>query len=260
MKYLFQLLFLLAPVCATAQLARVQILKRKNPITKEIYVFPKIVIANSPAVAQKINRQLTEVVLLTTNPNDYSIFDGVWRTKDQSPTLHDLSFEVSEITQSIISLSISAEGCGAYCEHFTNYFTFNAKTGNQLTIDSFMNRQSLRIIDDSLNNYRNKQIDSLLKIISDSLNNSGIKLDSAENERFSEMQLLYKECIERKIDVSKISAIQFLTSSGVLKIFTDRCSAHYNMTLDELWTFEHNFVLKNSPDLLTPFGLKIIEK
>ena len=260
MKYLFQLLLLLVSICASAQLARVQILKQKNPITKEIYKFPKIIMANSPAVAQKINRQLREAVLFTTNINDNSIFDSVWRTKDQSPTLHDLSFAVSEITQSIISLSISAEGCGAYCEHFTNYFTFNANTGNRLSLDSFVNRQSLRIIVDSLNNYRSKRIDSLLKTISGSLTKSAIELDSAEKERFSEMQLLYKDCLERKIDVSEISDIGLLTNSGVLKIFTDRCSAHFNMALDELWTFQHNFVLKSCQNLLTPFALKIIEK
>ena len=49
-----------------------------------------------------------------------------------------LDFKVTYIKNDLISLNISAEGCGAYCSFFTNYFTYNYKTGAFLTIDQIV--------------------------------------------------------------------------------------------------------------------------
>ena len=81
--------------------------------------------------------------------------------------------------------------------------------------------------------------------------------DSVEQERFVEMQELYTDCLEKKVNILYASDIQFLFKSGIISIFTDRCSAHYNMTLDELWTFRYNYDTRSAKDYLTPLGLKL---
>lgn len=45
-----------------------------------------------------------------------------------------LNFEVTYIKNGLISLNISAEGCGAYCTGWTDYFTYNYSTGKYVTI------------------------------------------------------------------------------------------------------------------------------
>ena len=49
-----------------------------------------------------------------------------------------LDFEVTYIKNGVISLNISAEGCGAYCTSWTDYFTYNYLTGQFLTIDQII--------------------------------------------------------------------------------------------------------------------------
>lgn len=44
-----------------------------------------------------------------------------------------LDFEVTYIKNGLISLNISAEGCGAYCTGWTDYFTYNYLTGQYVT-------------------------------------------------------------------------------------------------------------------------------
>lgn len=62
-----------------------------------------------------------------------------------------LDFEVTYIKNGLISLKISAEGCGAYCTAWTDYFTYNYITGPFLSIDQIIdtagNFKSLVIAD-----------------------------------------------------------------------------------------------------------------
>ena len=50
-----------------------------------------------------------------------------------------LDFEVTYIKNGLISLNISAEGCGAYCTAWTDHFTYNYMTGQYVTIDQIVN-------------------------------------------------------------------------------------------------------------------------
>ena len=60
-----------------------------------------------------------------------------------------LDFEVTYIKNGLISLNISAEGCGAYCTAWTDYFTYNYITGQYLTIDQII---------DTTGNFKNRVI------------------------------------------------------------------------------------------------------
>ena len=46
-----------------------------------------------------------------------------------------LEFQVTYLKNGLISLNISAEGCGAYCTSWTDYFTYNYSTGEYITIE-----------------------------------------------------------------------------------------------------------------------------
>lgn len=46
-----------------------------------------------------------------------------------------LNFDVTYIKNGLISLNITAEGCGAYCTVWTDYYTYNYRTGQFLTLD-----------------------------------------------------------------------------------------------------------------------------
>jgi hypothetical protein len=47
-----------------------------------------------------------------------------------------LDFQVTYLKTGLISLNISAEGCGAYCSNWTEYFNYSTVTGKPLSINS----------------------------------------------------------------------------------------------------------------------------
>lgn len=49
-----------------------------------------------------------------------------------------LDFQVTYIKNGLISLNVNAEGCGAYCTGWTDYFTYNYITGKYVTIDQII--------------------------------------------------------------------------------------------------------------------------
>jgi len=49
-----------------------------------------------------------------------------------------LDFEITYNINSILSLSISAEGCGAYCTFWINYYNYSAKTGLPLELSDIL--------------------------------------------------------------------------------------------------------------------------
>ena len=53
------------------------------------------------------------------------------------------------------------------------------------------------------------------------------------------MLKMYQECLEKKYDKDALLYEDIVLQKNKFKIYTGRCSAHYNMNLDELWTFEY---------------------
>jgi hypothetical protein len=261
MKPSLLFIYLFTTLASYGQPVKIETIKQVNPITKEIYVFPKIIISKSLMATQKVNGKLRETVLgILEQTSDANIFDSVWRTSGRQENISNLSFKVKELSSSILSLSISGEGCGAYCEAFDYYFTFNTKTGNQLTLDSLFTNKGLIAILKTLNDNKQTKLNTELKQIKHSLSLASVKKDAAEKERFSEMLSMYTECLTKKIEVQYTTYIQFLIENGTLIIYTDRRSAHYNRAYDELWTFVNRIVLKNSKKLLTQYGVSLVSK
>lgn len=254
MKTLLQPVFVFFAFVSFGQQARIQTLKRRNPITKEIYVFPKVVTASFEST-KKMNNAMRETVLsIPANVTDTNLFDSVWRTEARPGSVSDLSFHVSEFNSKLISLSISGQGCGAYCEPFTYYFTFNARTGNRLTLDSLFTPAGIEKLIHNLNYNRRKKLGNKLKQLSGSLHRRGVKNNQDEKNRILEQKHLYSECLSKTVDKAYVSEIEFLSKAGAITVYTNRCSAHYNMTLDDLWTFQYHVELKDYAKLLTQFG------
>ncbi|HEX2683843.1 MAG TPA: hypothetical protein VHL77_07915 [Ferruginibacter sp.] len=241
---------------SSGQTVLVKEIKQVNPLTKELYVFPDI-ISPSKTVAQKINDHLRSEILdadPATAPR--KIFDHVWRTKEQSPTVSNITYAIIRNNRSILSLSITAEGCGAYCETGTTYFTFNLHTGNKLTLDSLFTKQGAAVLVDSLNVLRSKKIKAKIRELQNILKT---KKNKTEREQYQEMLKLYRDCLDQKLSDEFFSYLGFAMTEKKIKIYSDRCSAHYNMAIDELWVFEYTIDLKNWRDHLTNLGLELIK-
>ena len=132
----------------------------------ELYIFPDIIVPNSKQISKRINFVLrSDILSVDSSNNGKHIFSQVWLTDSQASTISDISFNIIQNSNNILSLSISAEGCGAYCEEFTRYYSFNLNTGNKLTIDSIFTNNGLSVLSDSINEFRRKKIKNEIRIL-----------------------------------------------------------------------------------------------
>ena len=261
MRYYLLLWFIFPGISVIGQSAVIKKVEQRNPITQELYVFPNIFIKDFSNKARKINNRLrSEILEVDPNTQDSKIFDRVWRTKKQSPTLTELTYEIIRNDQSILSLKISAEGCGAYCESWDRYFTFNLKTGNQLLLDSLINNKGLIKLSADFNFFRQTKINDKIKEIKDTLETNAVQNNKDDLNYYTEMLNLYKDCIESKITLEDLTDIKFSVNSVNLRLYSDRCSAHYNRNLDELWDFEYIIELTDWTENLTKYGRSFIHK
>jgi hypothetical protein len=250
------LFFILISLSLSAQTIKIQTVNQTNPITKEVYSFPKFV-GTPSVVAQKMNNAMRlDLLTETQNVSDADMFKDVWMTKDKAMAqLSDISYEQIALNSTVVCIAISAEGCGAYCEGFTRYFLFNPKTGNQLKLDSIFTKQGLDFVLKTINDYKATTIKDQLKLINDSLKSP----KTNDKERFTDMKNMYTDCLQYKLDREDVSWTQFFVRNGVLTIIMQRCSPHALMALDELWEFKYELNLKEVGKLLSKYGTKLIK-
>jgi len=138
-----------------------------------------------------------------------------------------LDFEVTYLKNGLISLNISSEGCGAYCTAWTDYFTYNYRTGQFITIDQIIdttgNFKTLVVSD------KDKHYEQQKKELKEMLLDKNAKLDedtykwalehyeNCDKEFTLEAFALHSDHLEIIEKCSLPNAIKNLTPTIVLK-------------------------------------------
>lgn len=243
-----------------AQSVVVKKISRINKFTKEKFVFPVIIVPKSLDKTNKINNTLRKEILNTNihTPVD-KIFDKVWQTK-KNDYLGALSidFEILFNKRWLLAIKFDEELCGAYCEGHDSYYNFNLKTGNPITLFSLFNKvgqkKLLQYLDSSkISILKNKllEIQDTLKVITNTNRKDDI-------DYYKEMMELYQVCLENYNAIDDMTYLKFYLAESKITIYSDRCSVHYNRSLDEIYEFEYKIDLKNWLLYLTPFGKTIV--
>ena len=131
----------------------------------------------------------------------------------------------------VLSISFSAEGCGAYCEEFTTHYIYDMRDGHRLRFDSLFTEAGCIAIDDTLRRKWQAAVGDQMQLINESLQTTGL---SNENREWEEDALsMYRECLLERADQKPyVSDIEPLGQE--LRVHIARCSAHFNRNLDEL--------------------------
>ena len=176
MKKTFIILFLM-PVFSYGQ-ALVKEIKASDPIHKTLkYSFPLVVMPQNKKVADRINNHLASDFLdIDRTKIKKSIFENVWATKERSIAIRsDISFKVLRNDKNVLNISIFAQGCGAYCEGFTTYYTYDLKNGARVKLDSLFNKEGKKFLLDSMNKKKKEILQLKLKEITDALKTPGVQ-------------------------------------------------------------------------------------
>lgn len=110
-----------------------------------------------------------------------------------------IDFNVTYSANGILSLNISAEGCGAYCSYWTEYFNYSTITGNPLGISDIIDTTEefkTRIFKDKKIQFEKQKIE-----LKEMLNDSESELDQSTYE----WALEYYENCENSFDLKSFS-------------------------------------------------------
>jgi hypothetical protein len=233
--------------------------KEINKFDKAVYIFPVISIPGNAAAAKKINGALQADLLRREAPAPkHSIFEEVWQTTENSySTLLDIEFEVKVNNKHFLSIAISAEGCGAYCEYFTRYFSFDLRTGNPITVKQLVNAQGQQMIKDSLHIWVILALDTYKDLPPDSVLQQQLKYDPAAKDRLLEMKTLYDNCYWRDATIV-LEDIQFDLTTQAIVFTMGRCSNHANRAIDELDDMLFTFPLKTLRPYFTGYAKELL--
>lgn len=259
MRKMFLFFTLLLPFLVAGQVT-VKEIKETHPVEETgEYIFPFIK-AKSSAVSNLINNILCSDFLDVDRAKiKKSIFENVW-PGEENPVgrLHDISYEVLQNSNRIFSISISAEGCGAYCEGFTRYYNFDLQTGKQFLLEDLLTADGKKLLLESINKQKKETLEHKVRSAKETLRKKGSSLSEEDKEYYKEMIDVYNNCLERTY--SSFEYAQFSLQQKTLVVFTGRCSAHVNQNVDELGDFEFGFSLANWKKHFSPYGLSLLSE
>lgn len=250
---------LLLPVLSYSQVM-VKEIKETHPVRKtEEYIFP-IVKAKNNTVTNRINNTLCSDFLdVDRSKIKKSIFENIWPGGENNyGLLSEISYEVLHNSKRIFSISISAEGCGAYCEPFTRYYNFDLQTGKQFKLEELLTATGKKLLIDAMNKQKKELLQQKISSAKEILRKKGSAVDEEDKAYYEEMIDVYTNCLEGQLYTS-LKYIQFSLQEKTLVVFTERCSAHVNRNVDELGDFEFGFSLANWKKHFSAFGLLLLK-
>lgn len=260
MRKMFSFLILLLPFLATGQVL-VKEIKEMHPVRKsEEYVFPFIKAKNS-SISNRINNTLSSDFLdVDRSKIKKSIFENIWPGGENNfGLLSDISYEVLQNSKHIFSISISAEGCGAYCEPFTRYYNFDLQTGKQFKLEDLFTPAGKMLLLEAMNKQKKELLQQKIRSAKELLHKKGSPVSKDDKEYYEEMIEVYSNCLESQLYHS-LEYIQFSLQQKTLVVFGERCSAHVNQNVDELGDFEYGFSLANWKKHFSTYGRSLLSE
>ncbi len=226
-----------------------------NSIDKEVYVFPKIKYHHQ-AVADSINHFLLFNFLEIENGKfQKSIFENVWLkdTNQVIARISHISYEVLNNSKNLLSIMISAEFCGAYCEGFDMYYNFDLRTGKSITIHQLLSKEGIELFNDNLKHNLYERLDSTLIKVRQEL--SLVNNDEAKEELDDKIEFI-KNCFYRE-NPPTIDHPFYLNKHEIVFILST-CSSHLNRSLDD-GDYIFHYTIADKHNCFTHFALKLIK-
>lgn len=222
--------------------------------------FPHVRHPLTASIADAINDDLFSQVFDAEWSEGMSISDAIPSTNDGGiPPIGDLSYRVVENNERLLSLAISGEGCGAYCEPFTIHLNYDAATGQRIRLTELFTEAGAALLSDSVASWKRKEITDFLKEARQESGSARGDDDEYEYEYVEEMIAMYEGCLSMLDEYEEDFAyLDFAIDRGAITIYLSRCSNHAMLALDELGDFSYRIDFRRWKHDLTPYGKKVL--
>lgn len=268
--FLFSFFFLSHLHAASAVPLKIESIEFKDKKTNMDFGEPIIlpfVSGPIPKAAKKINDYLYIDIVGTPAPSKAA--DGIVRhlTKDDNDPIAGVTgmqYKVLVNNGKLLSLKAEAEFCGAYCEEYSQSFSFDASTGRYILLQDIFTDKGLTILKDKVYAARvatmKKEIKRLQKEAAKPVSKNKKQDEYAVD--YEDAIFLYESCILTDAETHKDEMqsgdhheLDFFTIQANHIVFThSRCSNHASRALDEIDQFKNKYSIQSLKPYLTPYA------
>lgn len=261
-----------------------------RPLCLALLLFPGIAKASSPLVVKSLTYQGTMPYVEAADSTasraatriNHALYlqllelpapakrqDGLKATKREGgmTPVSDISFAVGRADARVLALSVTAEGCGAYCERFTREFVFDAANGRQVRSEDFFTRAGAEAVAVLLARQRGARIKKEIARLKAAADPAGsIGKASTDDERASSLEAagMFAECLPKyAVPATGASALEFeaIRIKGTSMSFVrERCSIHAMQALDELGEYVNPVAVKELLPHLSTYGKYLLNE
>lgn len=234
---------------AFAQSVKVSAFKQK--VVNELFTnnedtitYP-VISAASAAVSKKINAQISATFIdsvYINQPFNIGLDSAI------SHGLINMSYEVTYNQNNVLSLTIDAEGCGAYCTEWNTYFNFDLTNGKAIALSDILKENKKEPFTKLVFNKKKEELAAYKEDLAESLKKKEIDLETY-NWALEEVN---SNCIK------SISLSQFSISATEL-VVADNCPFPHVIRFIEP-TYKLNYTYAELKEFLKPEWQTILNK
>lgn len=210
-------------------------------------VFPNIVYKTNPRIEDKINTCL-QLENLEHLPNQFRLnpFEKVAYGLERSyGSVYFHDYNQVETPSNIFSLMLHGDATGAYSEGFENYYNFDLRTGNKITLTNIFTENGIIEIKDQLNLEVKNTIDAFVAYIHE--------FPRGDDDVVNDQLDLYAYCAE-DIEENSIDYYEYYFEKDSITFVRGRCSNHAMRAIDDLGSFTIKIAYTNIETFLSEYG------
>ena len=268
--FLFSFFFLSHLHAASAVPLKIESIEFKDKKTNMDFGEPIIlpfVSANQSKAAKKINDYLYIDIVGTPSPSKAK--DGIVRhltegDNDPIAGVTAMQYKVLVNNGKLLSLKTEAEFCGAYCEEYSQSFSFDATTGRYILLQDIFTDKGLTILKEKVYAARVATMKKEIKRLQKEAAKPPSK-NKKQDEYAADVEssiFLYESCLltdaqshQDEMQSGDHHELDFFTIQANHIVFThSRCSNHASRALDEIDQFKNKYSIQSLKPYLTPYA------
>ncbi len=158
-------------------------------------------------------------------------------------SIHGQDFSVTLDSPRVLTIAFDAEGCGAYCENYASYYSFDTRNGHLVTVDELLTPAGMRAVDTRMQKERVAKYKAQLAQLRTDLKASRKKRAPKTKVDLSDLEeriAMNEDCLATAAAKDQAPATEPLTFYAVelvdkaFHVYRSRCSNHASRALDDV--------------------------
>lgn len=208
-------------------------------------------------VANRINSHfISDFLRIEYGSEKVSVFENVWGSVDEPyPSMSEITYSAHLINDKIFCLTFDTYWCGAYCEGYTESYSYDLSTGSFIELDALIDENSKALVLSYFSMVkRNRILNHINEVRFDLEYGTPSENDRRQNENALRM---YQECLEYS-DYSSFEYFDYSFHRDSVFLRSSRCSNHADRPFDDIWDFKYKFKLSEIQQYFSVYGKEIL--